>query len=59
METNDKPFKFGSGGMMFIKTEHLKRGYCCKRGCRGCAIYYGLLPKVKKKDTEPPDTGAH
>nr|WP_299514693.1 DUF5522 domain-containing protein [Mucilaginibacter sp.] len=38
---------------MFIKTEHLKRGYCCGNGCRGCLIYYGKLPKVKKKGIDP------
>ncbi|MFC2188745.1 DUF5522 domain-containing protein [Peijinzhouia sedimentorum] len=39
-----------NGAMVFTKTYHLKRGYCCKNGCRHCP--YGYLSKDKKLHNE-------
>jgi hypothetical protein len=48
MEKNENYIRKG-GGLMFIKTEHLKRPYCCKNGCRGCPIYYGNRLRLRKQ----------
>ncbi|MBU2914576.1 DUF5522 domain-containing protein [Reichenbachiella agariperforans] len=32
-----------SGLMVFTKEYHLKRGYCCKNGCKHCP--YGFVKK--------------
>lgn len=54
MTTNDKPkennedkqpdYYWENGLMVFTAAYHLKRGHCCKSGCRHCP--YGF----KKKD---------
>lgn len=46
MESNDKPkeqnqtqqpdYYWENGLMVFTAAYHLKRGYCCKSGCRHC-----------------------
>lgn len=43
-ETDNEDYYFESGLMVFTAAYHLKRGYCCKSGCRHCP--YGF----KKKD---------
>jgi hypothetical protein len=45
---NDKPDKdyyFENGLIVFTEAYHLKRGYCCKSGCRHC-------PYGNKKETD-------
>jgi hypothetical protein len=32
----DKDFYWENGLMVFTAAYHLKRGYCCKSGCRHC-----------------------
>lgn len=41
-ETNDQPadYYFENGMMVFTESYHLKRGYCCKNGCRHCPYDY-------------------
>jgi hypothetical protein len=34
------------GFMVFTEQYHLKRGYCCKNGCKHCP--YGFLRPAKK-----------
>jgi len=36
-------YYFENGLMVFTKTYHLKRGVCCKSGCRHCP--YGFKKK--------------
>ena len=35
------------GYIIFTEKYHLKRGYCCKNGCKHCP--YGFNSKSKKK----------
>jgi hypothetical protein len=37
-----------NGLIVFTEAYHLKRGYCCKRGCRHCP--YGFNKKEKGDD---------
>lgn len=39
------------GYMVFTEKYHLKRGYCCKSGCRHCP--YGYDPKSDKIKNKP------
>jgi hypothetical protein len=32
----EKDFYWENGLMVFTEAYHLKRGYCCKNGCRHC-----------------------
>ncbi len=43
-EDNAPDYYWENGLLVFTKAYHLKRGYCCKSGCRHCP--YGF----KKKD---------
>jgi hypothetical protein len=36
------------GFIVFTEKYHLKRGYCCRSGCRHCP--YGFNPKTGKND---------
>ncbi len=38
------------GRMVFTETYHLKRGYCCKNGCKHCP--YGFNKKTGKFENE-------
>ncbi|MEQ8424079.1 MAG: DUF5522 domain-containing protein [Cyclobacteriaceae bacterium] len=38
-------YYFENGLMVFTKSYHLKRGYCCKSNCRHCP--YGFKPEKK------------
>ncbi|MBI1768093.1 MAG: hypothetical protein HY015_05520 [Bacteroidetes bacterium] len=40
-------FYFENGLMVFTEKYHLKRGYCCKSGCRHCP--YGFKKEEEKK----------
>jgi hypothetical protein len=43
----DKDFYFNENGLMvFTESYHLKRGYCCKSGCKHCP--YGNKKEVQK-----------
>ena len=47
----DKDFYIENGLYVFTEKHHLKRGYCCKSGCRHCP--YGFDKKTgtnKKQD---------
>jgi hypothetical protein len=35
-EKNEPDFYMENGFMVFTASYHLKRGYCCKNGCRHC-----------------------
>jgi Family of unknown function (DUF5522) len=37
------------GYKCFTEKHHLKRGYCCKSGCRHCPFVKELTPKGKKR----------
>lgn len=40
-EELDKPlFYYENGLLVFTEQYHLKRGYCCKNGCRHCPYGY-------------------
>lgn len=44
-------YKTPEGYIVFTEKYHLKRGYCCKSGCKHCP--YGYDPKTgqfKRKD---------
>ncbi|GAB3177279.1 DUF5522 domain-containing protein [Telluribacter humicola] len=40
-----------SGLMVFTEQYHLKRGYCCKNGCRHCP--YGFTTRVAGGAVKP------
>ena len=46
-------YKSPDGYIIFTEKYHLKRGYCCKSGCKHCPYGYdkktGLIKKNKKK----------
>jgi hypothetical protein len=52
MSDKDKPdqelFYMENGLIVFTEAFHLKRGYCCKSGCRHCP--YGQSPKKLSDD---------
>jgi hypothetical protein len=35
-EENEKDYYWENGFLVFTAAYHLKRGYCCKNGCRHC-----------------------
>jgi hypothetical protein len=39
------------GFMVFTEAYHLKRGYCCKSGCKHCP--YGFKKEEKPNNTKP------
>lgn len=39
------------GLMVFTEAYHLKRGYCCKSGCKHCP--YGFKKEEKPKSPKP------
>jgi hypothetical protein len=43
----EEDYYFENGLMVFTKTYHLKRGYCCKSGCRHCP--YGFKKESNDK----------
>ena len=45
-ETVKPDYYMENGFMVFTETFHLRRGYCCKNGCRHCP--YGF----KKQQTD-------
>jgi hypothetical protein len=40
----DDFYKTAEGYIVFTEKYHLKRGYCCKSGCKHCP--YGFDPKT-------------
>ena len=38
-----------NGFTVFTEKYHLKRGYCCKSGCRHCPYGYKISYKINKK----------
>jgi hypothetical protein len=50
-QKDDEPdFYMENGFVVFTRSYHLKRGYCCKSGCRHCP--YGF-----KKETQNEEGG--
>ena len=47
--TPEEDYYFENGLMVFTRGYHLRRGYCCKSGCRHCP--YGFK-KEEKKDAD-------
>lgn len=43
----DGDFYLEDGFMVFTREYHLKRGFCCKSGCRHCPWGYRLERKSK------------
>ena len=43
-------YKSAEGYIVFTEKYHLKRGYCCKSGCKHCP--YGYNSKTGKFDKE-------
>jgi len=44
-------FYFENGLMVFTEKYHLKRGYCCRSGCRHCPYGFKDKPRNKESDT--------
>lgn len=42
-EGSNEDYYFENGLIVFTEAYHLKRGYCCKSGCRHCP--YGFKKK--------------
>ncbi|MXV52502.1 hypothetical protein GS399_16120 [Pedobacter sp. HMF7647] len=36
MQATTSDFYYENGFIVFTETYHLKRGFCCKNGCRHC-----------------------
>ncbi|MGG7033653.1 MAG: DUF5522 domain-containing protein [Flavobacterium sp.] len=55
IEKNEKPvegedfYYTPEGYKCFTEKYHLKRGYCCKSGCRHCPYGGPLTPKGRKR----------
>ncbi len=47
-DPKEKDFYLENGFVVFTQAYHLKRGYCCKNGCRHCP--YGNSPKDNKEE---------
>jgi 2-iminoacetate synthase ThiH len=43
-------YYFENGYVVFTEQYHLKRGYCCKNGCRHCP--WSNDPKAKQQQTK-------
>ena len=61
LEQGNNDFYTENGLVVFTKEYHLKRGYCCKNGCKHCPYKQGLknvafktpeLPTVPPYDAE-------
>jgi hypothetical protein len=46
-DTDQKDFYMENGLVVFTEAYHLKRGYCCKSGCRHCP--YGFKKESNDK----------
>ncbi|MBT1700552.1 hypothetical protein KK083_26930 [Fulvivirgaceae bacterium PWU4] len=46
-DDEDKLYYMENGFMVFTAAYHLKRGYCCKNGCRHCP--YGFKKESNNK----------
>ena len=44
---DERDYYFEDGLMVFTRSYHLKRGYCCKNGCRHCP--YGFKKESNDK----------
>lgn len=44
---DESDYYFEDGLMVFTRSYHLKRGYCCKNGCRHCP--YGFKKESNDK----------
>ena len=53
MEVN-KDFYIENGYYVFTEEYHLKRGYCCKSGCRHCPWNYNR-PKLTNENDKDSD----
>jgi hypothetical protein len=47
---DQEDFYFENGLMVFTRAYHLKRGYCCKSGCRHCP--YGFKKESNDKQKQ-------
>ncbi|MEZ5009441.1 MAG: DUF5522 domain-containing protein [Chitinophagales bacterium] len=48
-QNQEKDYYFNEDGLLvFTKTYHLKRGYCCKNGCLHCP--YGFKDSQSKSE---------
>ncbi|MCX6147351.1 MAG: DUF5522 domain-containing protein [Candidatus Kapabacteria bacterium] len=46
---NDKDYYYDEKGLIvFSKEFHLKRGYCCKSGCKNCPYDYHKKDEITK-----------
>ncbi|HEY0055713.1 MAG TPA: DUF5522 domain-containing protein [Pedobacter sp.] len=45
-------YYFENGFLVFTKHYHLKRGYCCKNGCRHCPWQYQANQKQQTKSAK-------
>jgi hypothetical protein len=55
-KSNNKPdpyYYMENGLIVFTEAYHLKRGYCCKSGCRHCP--YGFRKEERNNKTERAD----
>jgi len=39
-DSNNEDYYFENGLLVFTREYHLKRGYCCKNGCKNCPWGY-------------------
>ena len=50
-DNSEQDYYFNENGLMvFTEQYHLKRGYCCKNGCKHCPYDFKKL-KNKKENT--------
>jgi hypothetical protein len=55
-DKTDEPLYYIENGLIvFTAAYHLKRGYCCKSGCRHCP--YDRNTNTPGPDTSRPDVG--
>lgn len=55
MSNEEKDYYFNEEGLLvFTKSYHLKRGYCCKNGCKHCPWHYGKKTRKSKTDLMSP-----
>lgn len=54
-KTNEPLYYIENGLIVFTAAYHLKRGYCCKSGCRHCP--YDRETNKPGPETDRPDVG--
>lgn len=53
---DDDYYRSPDGFIVFTEKFHLKRGYCCKSGCKHCPWGYNTKTGLFDKKKEKPDS---